>query len=478
MMRYCLLTVIGFFSFVFGFTQTPYVYLFGNLHAHSSYSDGNKSDTTKHPIDDYIFAREANCMDFLGISEHNHATAGLQIAKYHLGLAQADNINGVVSSSGKSIVTLWGMEWGVISNGGHVIVYGFDNQLIGWEPGNYDIFCAEYDYVSLWNLINAHSGAFATLAHPQQNDYTNLANGAYNHLADSAIYGVAVESGPAFSTSTSYNDFPSSLSYLPVYQQLLAKGYHLGAQMDQDTHYMTFGESNTNRMVVLATDKTRAALVEAIRSMRFYASEDCNVRVDYKCGASVMGSSVTANGVASLSLNVTDPDAGETVASIALWGGQVGSSIPIAPLKTYTSGATTVSFSASDAENVQPNNTTYYYYAVITQGDGNKIVTSPIWYNRNDIVTAVSSVPEASASFNVYPNPSRGVTYLHSTNISGPVSIEVKDISGRVAFKLDKVIYPHSTIPIPLEGLARGTYFVNLATKANTQVIRIIVDND
>ncbi|WP_315817587.1 hypothetical protein [Paraflavitalea speifideaquila] len=201
---------------------TGYLYLYGNLHAHSSYSDGNKDNTANTPDEDFAFARDALCMDFLGISEHNHAGAGMSYPTYAQGFAEANSLNGVAGPGGHSIVTLWGMEWGVIKNGGHVLVYGFDDDLIGWESGNYDLFVAKNDYAALWNTVNSRSGAFVTLAHPNTADYSDLAAG-YNATADAVIVGAAIESGPAFSTSTTYNDFPSSLAYLSYYRTMLSK---------------------------------------------------------------------------------------------------------------------------------------------------------------------------------------------------------------------------------------------------------------
>ena len=375
-----------------------YQYMYGNLHGHSSYSDGNKDNTTKIPADDYAFARDALCMDFLGISEHNHAGAGMALSNYPLGFAQANAINGVTGGvSGNSIVTLWGMEWGVISGGGHVITYGFDDQLVGWEAGNYNIFCAKNDYTSLFGLINGQTDAFATLAHPNSADYGNIAGTAYDATKDNAIAGVAVESGPAFSTSTTYNDFPSSLAYLGYYKTMLAKGYHLGPTMDQDNHNLTFGTANSNRLVVLTTSKTRAEVVNAIRSMRFYASQDCNVRIDYKLNSFVMGSLVTNSGVPSITLSVTDID-GENASSIELWGGQVGSSVPAGPIKTFAA-VNSITFNSGNVENTQANLTTYYYFAIITQDDGNKIVTAPIWYTRSDITLPVT-LTDFTAKYN------------------------------------------------------------------------------
>ena len=379
------------------------LYLAGNLHAHSSYSDGNKDNTSLTPKDDYEFARDALCMDFLGISEHNHADAGMHLVDYAQGYNQANLVNGIAGgTNGNSIVTFWGMEWGVISGGGHTLVYGFDDQLIGWETGNYNIYCPKSDYNTLFDLVNNKPGAFATLAHPNNSDYGNLIT-TLKPNADNAIVGTAIESGPAFSTNISYTDYPSSLDFLSYYKNLLAKGYHLGAQMDGDNHNLTFGRTSPNRMIILSAARTRAEIANSIRQMRFYASQDCNARIDYKLNGSLMGSSVTGTALPSITLTVTDPDV-EAVSTIQLWGGAIGSAVPSSPIKTYN-GVSNVTFTAADVQNSQATGTSYYYYFIITQADGNKIVSSPIWYNRQS-----SALPVVLIDFNaVYINASKAV---------------------------------------------------------------------
>ena len=55
-------------------------YYFGNLHAHSSYSDGNKDSATSlmtKPLQNFNYAKNSQHIDFYGISEHNHLNAGL-----------------------------------------------------------------------------------------------------------------------------------------------------------------------------------------------------------------------------------------------------------------------------------------------------------------------------------------------------------------------------------------------------------------
>ena len=391
-----------------------YTYLFGNFHAHSSYSDGNKDNTANSPDEDFVFARDALCMDYMGMSEHNHSGAGMMISNFHRGYGEANSVNGVPGPGGNSIVTLWGIEWGVISGGGHVLTYGFDSTLLGWEAGNYDIFVAKNDYASLFTTVNSRPGAVNMLAHPNSTDFGNLASG-YSTSADNAIVGCAIESGPAFSTATSYNDPPTRLGYLSYFRTLLSRGYHLAPDMDMDNHNLTFGRANANRTVVLAAARSREAIMEALRNSRFYASQDCNLRIDYKQGNNPMGSTVASAGAPVLTLNATDID-GEGITTIELWGGEAGNNtVPAAPIKTYggdpNNSVSGFTFNASNAENTQPNNTTYYYYAIITEADGDKAVTAPIWYNRNETILPVSLL-----SFNsVYSDRDKSVHLNWST---------------------------------------------------------------
>ena len=130
-----------------------YNFYFGNIHAHSDFSDGNKDKATSHvntPAGCYAFAKNSQHFDFLGISEHNHFTAtnnpGMQLENYTKGMQQANDEN-----DDGHFVCMYGMEFGVITNGGHVLIYGVDS-LIGWEANNFDIFNDKFDYRSLWKL--------------------------------------------------------------------------------------------------------------------------------------------------------------------------------------------------------------------------------------------------------------------------------------------------------------------------------------
>lgn len=382
----------------------PNNYYFGNLHAHSDYSDGNKDNPGYTPADDYNYAMTSQCMDFLGISEHNHYTSpgnpGNKISNYHLGSSQANSF----TAAHPNFLAMYGMEWGVISGGGHVLVYGdgMDN-LFGWESGNggwgptnnYDIYVPKSVYkgsTGLFKVINdnASTNTFGSLAHPNSSDYDNLANAAYDAAADDAIVATAVESGPATSTNSTYSNPGSSMSYLWYYQTLLSKGYHLGPAIDHDNHYTTFGHTTYSRTAVIAPSLTKTEIIKAIRNMHFYATQDCDSKVDFSINSQIMGSVFTARYAPSITVNISDATTVTTGAVINIMFGVPGSGT--LPVKITSATGSNLTY----VDNNLPNLSTGYYYADITY-NGNRIITSPIWYTRNDFVV----LPVTLSSFRV-----------------------------------------------------------------------------
>lgn len=372
------LTAVGFLLSLMTNGQVLNFY-YGNLHAHSSYSDGNKDSATtlaSTPYHDYQFAKTAMHFDFLGISEHNHSGAGMRRADYAKGLSQADSAN-----QNGTFVAMYGMEWGVIGPpGGHVLIYGV-SQLIGWDSvsgvPNYDIYNAKLDYDGLFTKVARTPGAFACFAHPDNTDYSNLFTTAVNTTHDSAIVGSAIRSGPAFSTDTNYSD-PSASSYEARYKDALKRGYHVGATLDHDNHYTTFGKMAASRTVVLAPSLTRTHIMDAIKAMHTQASDDWNVQVTFTINGHVLGTEFNDTLNPTISVSVYDPDM-EAITSINILHGVPGSGSNPTSVNSGTSSPYTYTHSIATG-------TSHYYYAVITQADGDKIFTSPIWVNKVSVL--------------------------------------------------------------------------------------------
>ena len=371
----------------------PNQYYFGTFHSHSDYSDGNKDNPGYTPADDYNYAMTSQCMDYLGISEHNHYSSagnpGNHVATYHAGTAQADAFN----SAHANFVAMYGMEWGIISGGGHVLVYGDGmDDLFGWETGsgawgssnNYDVYVPKNTYTGsngLFKTINDNNASFTfgSLAHPAMGDFNNLDNIAYDVTADNAIVGTAVESGPAASTNNTYSNPASSLGYLWYYQLMLSKGYHLGPTIDHDNHNTTFGRTTYSRTAVIAPSLNKTELIKAMRNMHFYATQDCDAKVDFTINSKIMGSAITDRYAPVISVNLTDATSITSSAVIRIMYGIPGS----LSLPAVIASGTGSTFNYID--NNIPNMSTGYYYVDITN-NGKRIITSPIWYSRNDFI--------------------------------------------------------------------------------------------
>jgi hypothetical protein len=385
------------------FSQTTYNIYFGDNHSHTWYSDGGEDqDTATYNVPvarSITWAKNhRSSFDFLGVSDHNHHDGGprMTLAYWRSGIREADSVN-----QNGNFVGLHGQEWGTISGGGHVLVYGTDN-LYGWNTGIYDVYVAKGDYSGLFTAVN-NDGGYCYLAHPQSTDFDSIFIRSYNARWDSVIHGIAMKSGKAESQDTAETD-PETGNYESRFHDLLKKGYHVAPIANQDNHYTTFGRSSQQRTGVLATSLTKANVDEAFRNRRVYATEDHNLQVRLEVGSHAMGEIVNINGTTvPIRVKVIDPD-GESITSIVLRYGVAGSGS--APT-TLTSVSNQDSLVRSQTQAI---GTTYYYYAYIVEADGHKAWSAPVW-----VTTTTSSAP---GSFNIL-SPSNAST---NQTISGTLS--------------------------------------------------------
>jgi hypothetical protein len=354
------------------FTGQNYVHLRGNFHSHTAYSDGDPATT---PAQAFAFAKLSNNFDFLGVSEHNHLTT---IAKYADGVAEA------TASSSSTFSALYGMEYGVISTGGHMLVYGI-NQLIGWDAGKFEIESPKGDFQDLYGEINSRGG-WASMAHPQSGDYNDVLGSTtpYSNSANEAIAGMAIRNGPSTSTNITYSN-PASSTYESVYKNVLDKGYHVAPFIDHDNHEVTFGRTTKGRTVVLAQSNTPANILAGVKARRVYAADDWNEKIDFTLNGMNLGSVGSISGNPNITINVTDTD-NEIASKIELFFGVPGSNVN-ATVLTSSSNSNTLNYTHSIALN-----STYYYYVKVTQTDGDLLWTAPIWATKTSNILPVELV--------------------------------------------------------------------------------------
>jgi hypothetical protein len=459
-------------------SSQTYNYYFGNLHSHTGFSDGSKDSLTSgvnNPVGAYAYAKLSQNFNFLGISEHNHFSSnnnpGFQIQSFQPGLTMADNAN-----QDGIFLSLFGLEYGVSSTyNGHLIIYGF-NQLIGWEPNNYDIFNGKFDYDGIFKKVKNNPNAFCYLAHPGFTDFTTngtsataLANAPYNATYDSAIVGTPLRSGLAFSTFTNYDDYPVG-DYFAYYTKLLSVGYHLGIGYDHDNHYTNFGRSNGGRLVVLMPSLTRPNLTTAMQQMHFYGSDDWNAKIDFNTNGNIMGSilSGTANPVFNIVHNDMD---GEQAQTIRVWKG-INNQTGTLPQVVYTSSNNNTTTFSDQTPMIQ--NMEYYYFVEIVQADGDWIVTSPIWYKNTSPTPIDIGFEEYSKDFefNFFPNPVNQKLNISMTDCDD-YKISLMDISGRIV--LESSFYDKD-INLDLSKISPGVYTLEIQTKTISKYKKLVVE--
>ena len=375
-------------------SQTYNIY-FGDIHSQTWYSDGNKDQSGDvlsqqqinypNPVARAItYARDvAGNMDFLGVSDHNHnESLNMTLAFWRKGVHEADSVN-----QDGTFVGLYGQEWGVISNGGHVLVYGTD-KLFGWDAGVYDVFVPKYYYGTLFDSVKKYNG-FCYLAHPQSSDYKGQPTDAggiftspYNANWDSVVVGTALKNGPALDAVYNESD-PASGDYEARYHDLLKIGYHVAPCGNQDNHYTNFGMLNQQRTAVLASSLTRANILDALRNRRAYATEDHNLQVRLESGVHVMGQIFTTSGSVPIRVKAVDTDGSNLISRIEIRYGVPGSGTAPTLLSSVNNVDSLV------ISQPQLNNTTYYYYAYVLETNGRRAWTAPMW------ITTTTSSPSA-----------------------------------------------------------------------------------
>lgn len=450
---------------------------YGNLHAHTGYSDGNKDSLNSgisNPAGSYAFAKLSQNFDFLGISEHNHYSSagnpGFKLPRYQDGLNAA-----AASNQEGQFVCLFGMEWGVSSSyNGHILIYGV-NQLIGWEIGipgvgtNYNIFNAKSDYDGIFKKVKNLPGAFCYLAHPYFTDYstgasaaTALAFSPYNSAYDSAIVGMPLRSGLAFSTSQNYDDY-SVGNYFDYFKRLLYVGYHLGIGYDHDNHYTNFGRSNGGRLVVLAPTLSRQNIMDAMQAMRFYGSDDFNAELVFTLENNPMGSICSGSVYPTLYVEHQDRD-GERADSIKIWRGfkndPSGQYAQLVHIQRQSDITQWTDYGIQSGIE-------YYYFTEIKQEDGQWIAGSPIWYTAFAPVN-ISEKYQSGPKMVYRPELNQAILCTASPE---PFTISVYTIDGRCVLKHEA----QEKITLNLSAFDSGMYWISFTQHEFTRTFSLIL---
>jgi hypothetical protein len=385
----------------------PYTVYFGNLHSQTNHSDGggalatcvgaqNPQSALLGPTDAYTYARNRG-LDILMASEHNHmydgsdstnASANPATAKalYQSGLSAATNFN----TAHPNFLAVYGLEWGVINNGGHMNIFNTP-ELLGWEYNSSgqliaDTLTAKGDYAGLYTLMRQR-GWIGQFNHPASSGQflVNAVPFGYTADGDKAMAMCEVLNTSAFSTNTTETETSRS-SYEGACMKALEAGYHVAFTTDQDNHCANWGASYTNRTGVLIPNGTalsQASFIAALQARRVFATMDKGSQLVLTANGHIMGEHFTHSGALTLVANFAS-SAGKAVSTVQMYEGVPGRN------------GTVTQLSSTASTTITPANGEHFYYAKLTQADGNILWSAPIWVNQS--ATSDTTAPTVSAS--------------------------------------------------------------------------------
>lgn len=388
----------------------PYTVYYGNLHSQTSHSDGGgalsscsgaqppQTGTAGGPTEAFAYAK-ARGLDILVASEHNHMFDGSDSTStvnnqayarnlYASGLSLEQSFN----AANPNFLGVYGMEWGVISNGGHLNIFN-SNELFSWEldPSGQlfgDVQTTKNDYPALYTTMK-NKGLVGQFNHPSSSGQFQALSGSvpfvYSADGDAVMVLSEIRNSPAFSTSTTESDALGS-GWESSFNIILERGFHVAPSSDQDNHCANWGASATNRTGILIPNGTalsKAAFIDALKARRVFATMDKNSQLILTANGHVMGERFANSGALTLTANFANSN-GRTASTVSILEGVPGRN------------GTVTQLSSTAVTTITPANGEHFYYAKVTQDDGKILWSAPVWVTQGASTDNVP--PTVSAS--------------------------------------------------------------------------------
>ena len=346
----------------------------GDLHNHTSYSDGSLTAATAYATG------KANGFDFMAVTDHSYAVDDGEWADM-LAAAEAATIDG-------EFVALRGVEYTQGAEG-HINVINTVRHPVRTNTG-----CAFCDYTPNlekgvtvdgfynWLSITGTVGlnGEATIAQFNHPGWINFNDWTYHPEVSPTMKLEEVGNGSGTSYVFSEDEYIRSLDY----------GWKLGATNNADTHSPYWGANTEHRTGAWLSALTKTDLLDALEARRTFATEDKNYELKFKGNGAWQGSEIPNTGSIVFEVGGFDPEAeGNVQVQLISFGGEV-----------ITQTTTTSTFVWQPIVPVAPG--VHYFYVKVTQADGDRIVSSPIWTQSaiNVALTDLAVEPTIATIYN------------------------------------------------------------------------------
>ena len=199
----------------------------------------------------------------------------------------------------------------------------------------------------------------------------------------------------AFSTNTTETETGNS-TYTSAFNLMLERGYKVAPASNQDNHCANWGLSSRNRTGVLlpaGTALTRANFIDALKARRAFATQDKTAQIVLTANGQVMGQTISNSGALTLAANYASTN-GQVAARVQFFEGVPG-----------RNGTVTQLFEGAGTTTFTPAAGAHFYYALVTETDGDRLWSAPIWVNQTagggDTTAPTVSASESGTSGNI-----------------------------------------------------------------------------
>ena len=364
-------------SWSFTVGESQYQLYFGQLHSHTTYSDG--SGTLDAALDYVANLPEDANVDFVAFTDHSNyfdksGAANPEGALYDMSLATESSQNlwnaykqaaADFNASQSDVIALAGFEMTWSGGPGHINTFNTPG-IVSRNNTTLNNKTSDAGMKAYYALLSQPEGAdsLSQFNHPGSTFGTFSDFSYWDALIDSRIFMVEVGNGEGQIGAGGY--YPS----YEYYTMALDKGWHVAPTNNQDNHKGKWGNANDARDVILTDDFSEQGLYDAIRALRMYATEDKNLELTYTVNDLPLGSSLTeVPDKLDIRVQVSDPDAADAISKVEV----IVNSGKVA--YTWDNAA---ALAAGDLScTLDPDYS--YYYIRVTEADGDLAVTAPVW---------------------------------------------------------------------------------------------------
>ncbi|HOW50933.1 MAG TPA: hypothetical protein PLV42_02690 [bacterium] len=328
-----------------GCLQGEFTAYFGNFHAHTGNSDGEGD-----PDSALAYARDTGGLDIQAITDHLE-----QLYLYYAGIPDDEYpecIETAAAVSSSTFLALCGYEYGsarmsdLIQSAGHSNVF-FNPELLPM---------VQTDFHDYYDSVAALPNIITQFNHPGDEDPTQTFGDF--EFEQSIFFQMALY------------EFNGNGPVWDLFFTALTNGWWLSPMFNQDNHSANWGTANDNRTGVFMAALDMPSLYDAFAQRRTFAANDKNATIRFMAEDECwMGSRLSGLSKYDLTVEASDPDAGDTFATIELYD----------PLKNIIAtkdcaGAQECSLSF-ELTVTMPT----YVVARVVETDGQYLIAAPIW---------------------------------------------------------------------------------------------------